>query len=91
MGKASRPLFHNRDLHRSTDWAVDQPAPRIPRRGDEIFIGVNMSDAKTWWRNFLGDGGALTVKLDGRDRAGHAIARRDDQGRVTVMMRLDQI
>ena len=28
------------------------------RRGDEIEIAANMPDAKTWWRNFLGDGAA---------------------------------
>jgi F420H(2)-dependent quinone reductase len=26
------------------------------RSGDEIEIAANMPDAKTWWRNFLGDG-----------------------------------
>jgi hypothetical protein len=26
------------------------------RRGDAIEIAANMPDAKTWWRNFLGDG-----------------------------------
>src|SRR5450631_2483998 len=47
------------------------------RRGDEIEIGANMPDAKTWWRNFLGDGAPLTLRLDGRERAGHAVAHRD--------------
>ena len=59
------------------------------RSGDEISIPVAMPDAKTWWRNFLGDGGPLTVRLDGAERAGHAVARRDDNGRVTVAVRLD--
>ncbi len=26
------------------------------RTGDEVVIAVAMPDAKTWWRNFLGDG-----------------------------------
>lgn len=57
------------------------------RRGDEIEIAANMPDAKTWWRNFLGDGAALTLRLDGRERAGHAVAHRDDNGYVTVTVR----
>ncbi|MFZ0228687.1 MAG: hypothetical protein WAL41_17495 [Mycobacterium sp.] len=59
------------------------------RRGDEnLDIGVNMPDAKTWWRNFLGDGAPLSVTLDGAERAGHGVADRDDKGRVTVRVRL---
>jgi hypothetical protein len=49
-----------------------------------------LSDAKTWWRNFVGDGGPLTLRLDGDERSGHAVAERDQQGRVTVHMRLDR-
>jgi hypothetical protein len=59
------------------------------RRGDEnIDIGANLPDAKTWWRNFLGDGAPLSVTLDGVERAGHGVAHRDDEGRVTVSVRL---
>jgi hypothetical protein len=59
------------------------------RRGDEnIDIGANLPDAKTWWRNFLGDGAPLSVTLDGVERAGHGVAHRDDKGRVTVSVRL---
>ena len=57
------------------------------RRDDELLIGVAMPDAKTWWRNFLGEGGPVTVTLDGRERAGHAVATRDDGG-VTVRVQL---
>ena len=40
-----------------------------------------MPDAKNWWRNFLGDGGPITLlDLDGRDRTGHAVANSDDRG-----------
>ncbi|WP_203825709.1 hypothetical protein [Actinoplanes palleronii] len=56
-----------------------------------ILIAVALPDAKTWWRNFLGDGGPLSVKLDGVDRAGHATAHRDDRGRVTVAVRLTDV
>lgn len=46
--------------------------------------------AKTWWRNFLGEGAPMTIRLDGRDRTGHAVARRDEKGRVAVGLRLTQ-
>ena len=58
------------------------------RRGDDIDIGANMPDAKSWWRNFLGDGGPLTVRLAGIERAGHAVAQRDEHGHVTVRVHL---
>jgi hypothetical protein len=59
------------------------------RRSDEIVIGVSMPDAKNWWRNFLGDGEPITLLgLDGRDRTGHAVAHRDDRGRVSVTVKL---
>lgn len=57
------------------------------RTADGILITVAMPDSKTWWRNFLSDGGPLSVRLDGVDRAGHAVARRDERGRVTVAVR----
>jgi hypothetical protein len=47
-------------------------------------------DAKSWWRNFLGEGGPITLlRLDGADRTGHAVADRDEKGRVTVTIQLD--
>jgi hypothetical protein len=59
------------------------------RSGDTITINVMSPDAKTWWRNFLGDGGPITLLgLDGRDRIGHAVANRDAQGRVAVTVKL---
>jgi hypothetical protein len=60
------------------------------RRGDEIDIAANLPDAKTWWRNFVGDGAPISLTLDGAERAGHAVAHRDDKGRVTVRVRLTQ-
>lgn len=60
------------------------------RNGNAIVINVMSPDNKTWWRNFLGEGGPLTLlKLDGQDRTGHAIASRDEQGRVKVAVQLD--
>ncbi len=59
------------------------------RSGDDIIIGVAAPGAKTWWRNFLGDGGPIELLgLDGRDRIAHAIANRDGQGRVLVTVAL---
>ncbi len=55
---------------------------------DQIKITPNLPDAKTWWRNFLGDGAPLTLSLDGTQRPGHAVAQRDENGHVTVMVRL---
>ena len=58
------------------------------RSGDEIVIRVMAPDSKNWWRNFTGDGGLITlVDFDGADRSGHALARRDERGRVTVTVR----
>src|ERR1700759_1178452 len=58
------------------------------RRGDEIEVGANLPEAKTWGRNFLGEGGPVTLTLDGSEPAGHAVAERDSNGRVTVRIRL---
>lgn len=58
------------------------------RRGDEVEVGANLPDAKTWWRNFVGEGGPVTLTLDGTERAGHAVAHRDADGRVTIRIRL---
>jgi hypothetical protein len=59
------------------------------RSGDEIEVAANMADAKTWWRNFLGDGAPLTLGVDGKERAGHAVAQRDENGHVRVTVRLN--
>ncbi|MGB8406485.1 MAG: hypothetical protein WCE30_20715 [Mycobacterium sp.] len=58
--------------------------------GDEVAISVMAPDAKSWWRNFLDEGGPITLlNYRGADRTGHAVADRDDKGRVTVRVRLD--
>ncbi|MEH3139772.1 MAG: hypothetical protein PGN37_06235 [Mycobacterium kyogaense] len=60
------------------------------RSGDDVVIRVMAPDQKTWWRNFTGDGGSITLTdFDGADRTGYAVAQRDDRGRVTVRVRLD--
>jgi hypothetical protein len=58
------------------------------RKGEVVDIEVMMPDAKTWWRNFSGEGGPLTLELDGVQRTGHATSHRDDKGRVTVRVQL---
>ena len=59
------------------------------RSGRNLVIGVTAPDAKNWWRNFLGEGGPITlVNLDGEDRNGHAVANRDARGRVSVTVGL---
>jgi hypothetical protein len=60
------------------------------RSGDSVVVPVGMPDKKSWWRNFLGEGSAITfVGLDGRDRTGHAVATRDERGGVSVTAALD--
>jgi F420H(2)-dependent quinone reductase len=61
------------------------------RTGDDVTIGVRLPDRKNWWRNFLGEGAPLSLRLDGADRPGHATARRDQRGRVTVQVHLDAL
>ena len=56
---------------------------------DVVTIRVMMPDAKSWWRNFAGDGAPHTLDLDGTGRTGQAVARRDSKGRVTVTVHLD--
>jgi F420H(2)-dependent quinone reductase len=60
------------------------------RAGDVVTIAVVVADAKSWWRNFTGAGGPLTLHLDGVDRPGHAVAERTGRNRVTVTVRLDE-
>ncbi|WP_102145111.1 hypothetical protein [Mycobacterium hubeiense] len=62
----------------------------IKRSGKDVTIHVMAPDSKNWWRNFLGAGAPITlVDLDGQDRSGHAVANRDDRGRVSVRVKLD--
>ncbi|NMN97184.1 nitroreductase/quinone reductase family protein [Antrihabitans stalactiti] len=59
------------------------------QKGNVLLIGVAMPDQKNWWRNFLDDGGRVTVKLRGVDHAGHAVSRRNDDGQVSVKVTLE--
>jgi hypothetical protein len=61
------------------------------KKGDELLIGVAMPDQKNWWRNFSGEGGPISVKLDGVERTGHAVSHRNERGQVSVKVTLDQL
>jgi hypothetical protein len=51
-----------------------------------VVIEVSIPDRKEWWRNFTGEGGPITVRLDEVERPGHAVASRF-RGRVRVTVR----
>lgn len=54
------------------------------RTGDDSPSAYRCRTRRTGGENFLGEGGPLTLHLNGTDRTGHAVARRSDHGRVTV-------
>jgi hypothetical protein len=54
------------------------------KRADAVTIWVASPDSKKWWRNFLDDGAPITLHLPDGTREGHAVAHRDDSGKVTV-------
>ena len=60
------------------------------RSGDVVTIDVLLPDAKQWWRNFLEEGGPVTLHLADGDRTGHAVARRDGPRRASVTVQLDR-
>jgi hypothetical protein len=59
------------------------------RVGDQVTILADLPDVKNWWRNFTGDGGPVTLRLDGTYRTGHAVARWTGAGWATVTVTLD--
>jgi hypothetical protein len=88
-GLVRRGLINIRYVGRRSGKTVQTPVG-YQRSGDTITIRVSLPDGKSWWRNFLGEGGPITLlKLDGRDRTGHAVANRDERGRVKVTVQLD--
>ncbi|MDG5484229.1 hypothetical protein [Mycolicibacterium gadium] len=83
-----RGMINIRYVGRRSGKTIETPIG-YRRTDDGIVINVMSPDNKTWWRNFLGDGGPITlVKFDGNDRTGHAVASRDAQGRVSVAVKL---
>lgn len=88
-GLVRRGLVEIRYVGRKSGTTFEIPVG-YRRSGDTVTIPVGMPDRKNWWRNFLGDGSAITlVGLDGRDRTGHAVATRSDRGSVSVRVSLD--
>jgi hypothetical protein len=84
-----RALINIRYVGRRSGKTIETPVG-YRRSGDTITINVMSPDTKSWWRNFLGEGGPITLlRLDGADRTGHAVADRDEKGRVTVTVQLD--
>jgi hypothetical protein len=85
-----RGMINIRYVGRRSGRTIETPVG-YRRSGDTLTINVMSPDAKTWWRNFLGDGGPITLlKFDGQDRTGHAVADRDAQGRVKVTVQVDR-
>jgi hypothetical protein len=83
-----RGMINIRYVGRRSGRTIETPVG-YRRSGDTLTINVMSPDAKSWWRNFLGEGGQITLlKLDGADRTGHAVADRDAQGRVKVTVTL---
>jgi hypothetical protein len=83
-----RGLVKIRYVGRRSGQTVELPVG-YRRFGKDIVIGVVAPGRKTWWRNFLGDGAPIELLgLDGRDRIAHAVAHRDEQGRVFVTVKL---
>jgi hypothetical protein len=84
-----RGLINIRYVGRRSGKTIQTPVG-YQRSSDGVVINVMSPDNKTWWRNFLGEGGPITLlNLDGGDRGGHAIADRDEKGRVKVTVQLD--
>lgn len=83
-----RGMINIRYVGRRSGKTIETPIG-YRRTDDGIIINVMSPDNKTWWRNFLGDGGPITLlKFDGNDRTGHAVASRDANGRVSVAVKL---
>lgn len=53
-----------------------------------VVIGVMAADAKTWWRNFTGDGAPMHLRLGSDEYDGHAVAVRGANGSLTVRVTL---
>jgi hypothetical protein len=58
-------------------------------RDGVVTIVPSAPERKRWWRNLRGPGAPVRLRLRGRDRTGHAVARGDERTGVTVEVRLD--
>ncbi|GAA1481920.1 hypothetical protein GCM10009624_23600 [Gordonia sinesedis] len=59
-------------------------------RDGTITIGVMAPDMKTWWRNFYPDPHPMSIDIGGVERSGSAVAHRDADGGVKVVLTLDR-
>lgn len=57
--------------------------------GEQVTITVGWPERKRWWRNLL-EGAPVTLVLRGVERIGSAQVHGDEQGGVTVEVRLDR-
>jgi hypothetical protein len=63
------------------------PVSYVERDG-RLLIQPSAPERKLWWRNLRGDGAPVQVRLRGRDRTGHAVARGDERTGVRVEVTL---
>jgi hypothetical protein len=56
--------------------------------GELVTITVGWPERKRWWRN-LREGAPVRIRLQGKERSGHAVAQGDERTGVTVEVRLD--
>lgn len=90
-GLVRRGLIVIRYVGRRSGKTFEIPVGYRRRAGGIVVINVGAPNAKSWWRNFLGDGAPITLlNFDGANRSGHAVANRDERGRVSVSVRLDE-
>ncbi len=54
----------------------------------DVVILVAVPSAKTWWRNFTGDGAPVLVTLGAEQHRGHAVATKNAKGGVSVRVSL---
>ncbi|TMK42403.1 MAG: nitroreductase family deazaflavin-dependent oxidoreductase [Actinobacteria bacterium] len=59
------------------------------QRGDTVRIVVGWPERKVWWRNLRGGEAPVRIRIQGRERTGHATAQGDPRSGVTVTVKLD--
>lgn len=58
------------------------------RKGNDVRMAVAAPEAKTWWRNFTGEGSPMQVTLGTETYDAHAVATQDAKGRVRLKVAL---
>jgi hypothetical protein len=62
---------------------------RRDKGSGEVVVHVMAPDAKTWWKNFTGDGAPLTLRIGSESSAGYARAARTAKGPVAVRITVE--